>query len=128
MRPIETPVALVLVVGALLAIALMTAGLALYEVQAPAGAPTHEALEHALPHSPAGTLAVLRATARGLARRPPDPLALTTFGSLLLLLTPVAGVVTATVAFARAGDRLYAAIGVGILLAVMASFAVGAAP
>ena len=52
---------------------------------------------------------------RGLAARPIDPAAMIAFGLVLLLMTPVLGVVAAIPAFLAAGDRRYAAIGTVIL-------------
>jgi uncharacterized membrane protein len=123
MRSIETIVASVLVVGALLGIALMTFGLAAYEIETHTGRPVSHAFDHHDPHTSAGPL---RTVARGLRERPPDPLAISALGTIVLLLTPGAGVVAATIAFARAGHRRYTMISLGVLLAMLLSFALGA--
>lgn len=125
MRSVESAVAVTLVVGALLGIGLMAAGLAGYEVQNHAAFQTRHGPEGV--QRPSGSPGSLHAIALGLQHLPPDPLAVTALGSLLLLLTPVAGVGTAAVAFARARDRRYAAIAAAVLLAIGLSFLLGAA-
>ncbi|MGD1011138.1 MAG: DUF1634 domain-containing protein [Acidimicrobiales bacterium] len=46
-------------------------------------------------------------------------------GVLMLILTPVAGLLTSAVAFARRGDRLFTAISFGVLSIIVGSFVVG---
>lgn len=46
-------------------------------------------------------------------------------GILLLILTPVAGLVAALVAFARRGDLLFTALSATVLVVILGSFAVG---
>jgi uncharacterized membrane protein len=46
-------------------------------------------------------------------------------GVLLVVLTPVAGVVTSAVAFVRRGDRVFGAIAVGVVAVIFGSFLIG---
>jgi uncharacterized membrane protein len=101
----------------------MTFGLFAYEVETHAGAAVAHTFDH---RGPRPSIGPLRAIARGLLHRPIDPLAISALGTLVLLLTPVSGVVGAAIAFARAGDRRYTLITVGVLLAILLSFVLGA--
>jgi uncharacterized membrane protein len=46
-------------------------------------------------------------------------------GLLVLILTPVAGLVTSAVAFARRRDRLFTAISTSVLSVILVSFLLG---
>lgn len=120
--PVEGLVARVLFWGGLLSIAFVVLGLALY---AGHGTPHVDALDlqrvprperHAHPRE---VFVSVGEVLRGLAARPIDPAATIAFGLVLLLMTPVLGVVAAIPAFLAAGDRRYAAIGT-VILAMLA--------
>ena len=69
----------------------------------------------------------LAAIGKGLRQRPIDPVAVSALGVVLLLLTPVLGVVVALVGFWTAGDRRYTAIAGIILVELVVSFLLGSA-
>ena len=69
----------------------------------------------------------LAAIGKGLRQRPIDPLAVAALGIVLLLLTPVLGVVVALVGFWTAGDRRYTVIAGIILVELVVSFLLGSA-
>ena len=125
---IERLIARILTFGGIVSIALVLGGLVVYAAE---GQPQAREIVRVMHNRETG-LAVdvftsLGDVRRALAQRPPDPLAITALGLVCLLVTPVVGVATATVAFWRSGDRDYAAIS-GVVLAMLAlSFALAAA-
>jgi uncharacterized membrane protein len=125
----ERLVARVLLVGGVVSLVVVFVGLTVYTLAAERGAATIDAsrmIQHAVQGRPATVYSSLGEIARGLTRRPPDPLAVIALGLVLLAVTPVVGVAAATVAFARAGDRDYATIGTVVLLVLVFSFALAA--
>jgi uncharacterized membrane protein len=68
----------------------------------------------------------LDAIARGLRQRPIDPVAVGALGVVLLLLTPVLGVMVAMAGFWAAGDRRYTVIAGIVLVELLVSFLLGA--
>lgn len=127
---VELAIARLLFWGALLGIAVLLLGLALHAARGglQAEGASLDRLLHAREEArPAEVFSSLGAIARGVSRRPPDPLALAALGVLLLLATPVLGVALALVAFLRARDYRYVIIS-GIVLVILAvSFLVGRA-
>jgi hypothetical protein len=67
----------------------------------------------------------LHAIAHGLARRPPDPDAISGLALVVLFSTPVAAVAGAGLAFWRNGDLRFAVIAGLVVAAVLLSFWVG---
>ena len=63
------------------------------------------------------------ALVRGLRQRPPDPVAIATTGVVVLLLTPVAGLLAALVGFARERDGAYVVISALLIAALLFGFA-----
>ena len=117
----------ILMVGGLLSIALMLAGLVIYAAH---GHPQARELVRVVHNREAGravdVFTSLGDVRRALARRPPDPLAVTALGLVCLLVTPVLGVAAALVGFLRVGDRDYATITAIVLGMLLASFALAA--
>jgi len=72
---------------------------------------------------PAEVFASIGQVLAGLRAQPMDPLAVIALGLLLLLATPVVGVLLAVPAFIRDGDRRYAAIAAAIFAMLAASIA-----
>ena len=124
----ELIIARILSFGGLFSVALMLGGLVFYAAQ---GHPQAREIVRVMHNREAGravdVFTSLGDVRRALARRPPDPLAITALGLVGLLVVPVVGVAAAAVAFWRAGDRDYAAIS-GLALAMLVlSFALAAA-
>ena len=121
MRNAESFTARILLGGGILSVALMLVGLVAFAARGGTDGETLN-LERLLANRAQGravhTISSIADIRRGLAHRPVDPLAVIATGVALLLLTPVAGVAGAFVAFLRAGDRRYATIA-GVLLAVL---------
>jgi uncharacterized membrane protein len=120
---VEALVARALLVGGLLGIGLVLAGVALYAghggfhqhvvlLNRPAGA------------NPPGVFTSVRQVVGGLRRRPVDPLAISALGLVLLMATPIIAVALAIPAFLRAGDRRYAAIAAIVLTMLVVSLTV----
>jgi uncharacterized membrane protein len=123
--PLERAISRVLFWGGVASIALAVIGLVLHFAIAGRG---HAALELArLQHREATGVSpfVFRSVgeiADALVRTPPEPLALTATGLLLLLVTPVAGLAVAALGFARSGDGDYTAIAALVLALLVVSF------
>jgi len=117
----------ILMVGGLLSIALMLAGLVIYAAH---GHPQARELVRVVHNREAGravdVFTSLGDVRRALAQRPPDPLAVTALGLVCLLATPVLGVAAASLGFWRAGDREYAVIAGVVLAMLLLSFALAA--
>jgi uncharacterized membrane protein len=105
---VEDSVARVLLWGGLIGVLLMVSGVA---GQALGG-----------PGSDMAATVSLSQICRGLSRRPWDPVAVTTLGIVVLILTPVVGVALATASFWWRGDRRYAAVAGIVLGALLTSF------
>jgi uncharacterized membrane protein len=116
---VERWVARVLLLGGLLSVSLVLGGLVVYAIQ---GRPEAREIVRVIENRQAGravdVFTSLGDVRRALTRRPPDPLAVTALGLVLLMATPVLGVVAAGVAFWRARDRQYAGIA-GVVLAML---------
>jgi uncharacterized membrane protein len=110
---VEQVIAHLLLWGGLVSALLVLLGLALY-----AGGGgfhgqvlTHHRLVHPDPLTrPPHVFVSFADVMRGLSATPMDPLAITALGVMLLLMTPVLGVLSAIPAFLSIGDRRYAAI------------------
>lgn len=74
----------------------------------------------------AGTFVSVGEISQGLSKRPMDSLALVALGLGVLLLTPLAGVALALLAFVRIRDRRYIVISSLVLAILIASFFVAA--
>jgi uncharacterized membrane protein len=116
----ERSVSRVLFIGGIASIAVLVSGLLLYAVLGGGRqvVDAYRVLTHEAAGRPAAVYATLGEIAHGVTHRPPDPLAVIALGIVVLVATPVAALVAAVVAFARAGDRDYAVIA-GIVLAVL---------
>jgi uncharacterized membrane protein len=124
----EPIVARLLLVGGVMSIALMLGGLIAFAVHGGADGAAldlQRLLANRAEARSAQTFVSIGDIRRGLAHRPVDPLAVTAAGVVVLLLTPVAGVAGALVAFARAKDRTYATVAGVLLAALLVSFLLG---
>jgi uncharacterized membrane protein len=121
----ESLTARILLAGGVLSIALMLVGLIGFAVRGGSGGESLD-LERLLANRgqarAAQTFSSIGDIRRGLGRRPVDPLAVTATGVVLLLLTPLAGVAGALVAFVRARDWTYVTIASLLLAALLSSF------
>jgi uncharacterized membrane protein len=121
---VERLVARALLWGGLLSVSLMLGGLVVYAAQ---GQPEARDVVRVLHNRQAGravdVFTSLGDVRRALARRPPDALAIATLGLVCLLVTPVAGVALASIAFWRQGDLTYTAIAAAVLALLLASLA-----
>jgi len=126
-RTVDRRIGRILMVGGLVSIALMLAGLLIYAAH---GHPQAREIVRVIHNRAAGravdVFTSLGAVRRALAQRPPDPLAVTALGLVCLLVTPVLGVAAAVVGFLRVGDRDYALIAGVVLAMLLASFALAA--
>lgn len=109
----ERLIALVLLWGGVISAVLVVLGLGLYA--GAGGFHEHLLTHHRLLHPdrfgrPPHVFVSVGDVARGLRARPIDPLAVTALGLVVLLMTPVLGVLAAFVAFVRARDAQYTAI------------------
>ena len=124
---VERVIARLLMVGGLLSVSLVLAGLVVYAAQ---GHPEAREMVRVVHNREAGravdVFTSLGDVRRALAQRPPDPLAVTALGLVCLLATPVLGVAAAGVGFWRAGDREYALIAGVVLAMLLLSFALAA--
>ncbi len=119
---VESLVAGVLLVGGLLGIGLVLAGLGLYAAQ---GGFHHHVLLLQRPAGadPPGVITSVRQVVEGLRRSPPDPLAVSTLGLVLLMATPIVAVALAIPAFLSSGDRRFATIAAIVLAMLVVSLA-----
>jgi len=124
---VERVIARLLMLGGLLSVSLVLAGLVVYAAQ---GHPEAREMVRVVHNREAGravdVFTSLGDVRRALAQRPPDPLAVTALGLVCLLATPVLGVAAAGVGFWRAGDREYALIAGVVLAMLLLSFALAA--
>jgi uncharacterized membrane protein len=124
---VERIIARLLLLGGLLSVSLVLGGLVVYAIQ---GHPEAREIVRVVKNREAGrpvdVFSSVGDVRRAILRRPPDPLAVTAFGLVCLLVTPVLGVAAAAVAFWRAGDRDYAAIASVVLGMLLLSFALAA--
>jgi uncharacterized membrane protein len=122
----ETLVARLLFLGGVASVALMLAGLVDLEVHAAARGHAVE-LPRVAENREAGrsvdVFVSMPALVRGLRQRPPDPVAIATAGVVVLLLTPVAGLLAALVGFARERDSAYVVIATLLIAALLFGFA-----
>ena len=125
---VERLPARVLFWGALLGVVLMVLGTGVYAL-GPGGRPdlvgvrSGPGSSHAAP--PGVVFRSVGETLRALGHWPPDPAGVAAAGILLVLATPVAAVAVAVGAFLRNGDVRFAAIGLLVLAALIASFVLG---
>jgi uncharacterized membrane protein len=122
----ETLVARLLFLGGVASVALMLAGL--IDLEAHAAARGHAVeLPRVAENRQAGrsvdVFVSVPALVRGLRQRPPDPVAIATAGVIVLLLTPVAGLLAALVGFARERDPAYVVITTLLIAALLFGFA-----
>lgn len=121
---VERLVARALLWGGLLSVSLMLGGLVVYAAQ---GQPAARDVVRVVHNRQAGhavdVFTSLGDVRRALAHRPPDALAIATLGLVCLLVTPVAGVALAAIAFWRQGDRTYTTIAAAVLALLLASLA-----
>jgi len=122
----ETLVARLLFLGGVASVALMLAGL--IDLEAHAAARGHAVeLPRVAENRQAGrsvdVFVSVPALVRGLRQRPPDPVAIATAGVVVLLLTPVAGLLAALVGFARERDVAYVVIATLLIAALLFGFA-----
>ncbi len=125
---VEAAIARLLFWGALIGIGVILLGLLLHAAQGglAADAASLDRLAHGGDEvHPAAVFRSLGEIAGGLARRPPDPLALAALGLLLLVATPVLGVALAVVGFLQVRDRRYVLISSLVLGILLVSFFVG---
>ena len=124
----EVWVSRALLIGGLTGIALMIAGVAASALPRGRVVPV---IAHANPgaaRAPAAdTIVAVRQITRGLAHRPPDPFAVAALGIVTLLVTPLAAVTVAGLAFAGEGDRRFAVISAIVVAALLVSLWLGAA-
>ena len=124
---VERVIARLLMLGGLLSVSLVLAGLVVYAAQ---GHPEAREMVRVVHNREAGravdVFTSLGDVRRALAQRPPDPLAVTALGLVCLLATPVLGVAAAGVGFWRAGDREYTLIAGVVLAMLLLSFALAA--
>jgi uncharacterized membrane protein len=119
-------VARLLFLGGVASVALMLAGLIDLEVHGAAPGHAFE-LPRVTENREAGrsvdVFVSMPALVRGLRQRPPDPVAIATAGVVVLLLTPVAGLLAALVGFARERDPAYVVIATLLIAALLFGFA-----
>jgi uncharacterized membrane protein len=119
----ERVVSRVLFFGGVLSVIVLALGLVIYALTGAAHTPdVYRSLRHQAAGRPAAVYSTLTEIVHGVTKRPPDPLAVLALGLVVLAATPVAALVGALVAFARAGDRDYAAIAAIVLAVLLVSF------
>jgi uncharacterized membrane protein len=114
-------VARILIAGGMLSVALMLCGLVVFAVRGGANGETlnlDRLLANRAHGRSANTFTSVGDIRHALEHRPVDPVAVIASGVVLLLLTPVAGIAGALLAFIRAKDWQYATIA-GLLLAAL---------
>jgi uncharacterized membrane protein len=117
---VSARVARVLLVGGLVSVALMLAGLLVLEAYALTG---DRALDVPRLIQDRNVLVSLPELGHALRRWPPDPVALMTAGIVLLLLTPMLALAAALTEFVRERDSTYAIIAAALIVALMFGFA-----
>ena len=123
-RRVEAVIARVLLWGGLLSMLVVAIGLALYA--AGGGFDGQVLTHHRVVHPeregrPPEVFVSIGEVVRGLSARPMNPLAVTALGLVLLLMTPVLGVVAAILACLAVGDRRYATIAAIVLSMLLVS-------
>ena len=121
----ERLVSRVLFVGGLVSLTVLLSGLVVYAAAGGArgqATDVHRMLTHEATGRPSAVYSTLGEIARGVTRRPPDPLAVIALGLVVLAATPVAALAAAVVGFAREGDRDYAVIASFVLAVLLVSF------
>ncbi len=121
-RGVRAAVGRVLRVGVLVSAAILLTGYVVGLVGNPASFGSH-AVEQAHLAGRAGFPHSFTAVWRGIRRGSGE--AITVAGVLLLILTPVAGLLTGAVAFARRRDWLFTAISATVLSVILGSFLLG---
>ena len=125
MNGAERAVSRILWIGGAVAVALMLAGLVGLEGRAVRTAHPLD-VAHVVENRAAGrsvdVFVALPQIGRALRRWPPEPVAVIAAGIVVLLATPDVALAAALVAFARAGDRRYAAICAALLAALVGAF------
>jgi uncharacterized membrane protein len=121
----ERAVSRILLLGGLVAVALMLAGLMELELRARGTARPLD-VAHIADNRAVGravdVFVSLPQIGRGLSGWPPAPVAVIAAGIVVLLATPAIAVVAALTAFAGAGDRRYVAICVALIVALACGF------
>jgi uncharacterized membrane protein len=125
MTAVERLPARVLLWGALLGVALMTLGTAVYALGGGVGPGVAVSTGAGASSRSTMVLHSVDDTWRALRRRPVDPVAVATAGTLLLLATPILAVAAACVMFARAGDGRYVAVAAIVLAALLIGLMLG---
>lgn len=122
---VERVISRVLFLGGVVSVGIALLGLVLHFVVQAIAARPHEverlAWRQATGHSPHVFVSVPEIW-RALTASPPEPLALTAIGLLLLLVTPIVGVGVAVVGFRRERDRDYTVIAAIVLGMLLVSF------
>jgi uncharacterized membrane protein len=121
----ERLVSRVLLLGGLVSVTVLVGGLVIYAAAAGTGQETtdlYRSLTLEQTGRPVAVYSTLADIAHAITRERPDPLAIIALGLVLLVATPVASLVAAMVAFARAGDRDYAVIAAIVLGVLLVSF------
>jgi len=114
MRAAEVAASRILFWGGVLSILLMTLGLV--------GFAARGGLKPELAARPPDVFVSIAQVTQALARWPVEPLAIVAVGILLLLVTPLLGVVAVFVIFAATGDRRYAGVAAVLIAALLVSF------
>ncbi len=123
LRAIDPVISVVLRFGVLLSAAIIVAGIGLYVVAS--GSRAILLAPHGIPASADADPASLRVVLDQLGPR--QPAAVTDLGLLVLIVTPVVSVAIATAGFGVERDWLYVGIGLLVLAALIAGFALGKA-
>ena len=130
MKDAESRVARILIAGGMLSVAIMLCGLVAFAARGGVNGETLD-LDRLLANRAQGraaqTFVSIGSIVRGLAHRPVDPTAVIAAGVVLLLLTPVAGVVGALLVFIRENDRTYVTITAVLVVALLLSFVLAGA-
>ncbi|MGA2529728.1 MAG: DUF1634 domain-containing protein [Acidimicrobiales bacterium] len=121
-RGVRAAVGKVLRLGVLASAALLVAGYLVGLISDP-GAFTSHALEQAHLRARASFPHSFRAVFDGICHGSGE--AIIAAGVLLLIMTPVAGLLTAAIAFARRRDRLFGVIAASVLAIILGSFVLG---
>jgi uncharacterized membrane protein len=122
----EALVARLLFLGGVASVALMLTGLVDLEIHAVARGHVFDVprvVENRQAGRSVDVFVSLPQLMRGLRHWPPDPIAITTAGVVVLLLTPAIGLAAAFVGFVRERDRAYAVISALLILALLFGFA-----
>jgi uncharacterized membrane protein len=119
----ERVVSRVLFLGGVVSVAILVVGIVMYALTGAGHTPDlYRSLRHQAAGQPTAVYSTLGEIAHGVAKDPPDPIAVLALGLVVLAATPVAALVGALVTFARTGDRDYAVIAAIVLAVLLVSF------